>query len=516
MQLAILFGIVLPGVLGAEPSVLPHLEEVAPGVHAAGFADRYRSANCGWVVLRDHTLLVDLPRGMDVEKFLAVVDRTSGQKPARRLVLTRYQEGDAPLVAALLEHNLAKVLASPAVRKSLLAAPEKIPPDDVEALAEKTAIGDARTAIDFLPLDGVLGNGAGAVYLPGQKLLFAGPCAVNGPRVALAGSDTALWVETLAQLERLGAAHIVPGFGSWGGAELLARQRRFLTELRRQVGHAVAQGRPAAGVREDVRVPDSFLVWQPYDTPLAEDIDHVTKELTVPVAPFNGRPPRKDDPHPHALVLIGDGPHEPGHIEDGLRPVFEATGVVPHFTVDVQALSAENLARVQLLVILRDGLQRPRTGEKSQYVWMTPEQEKAVVQFVEGGGGFLNLHNALGLYPEGGPYLKLAGGRYTGHGPLERFRVEAVDNEHPVTHGVRDFTVADEQHAPVYDKDRVHLLLQARSAEGKVTAAGWAYEPGRGRVCHLAPGHTREALLHPMYQLLLRNAVTWCLRREGK
>src|SRR5262249_31661541 len=157
----------------------------------------------------------------------------------------------------------------------------------------------------------------------------------------------------------------------------------------------IALGRPADAVRSDVRLPPDYLVWMPYDTPTGEDIDHVYHELTVPAAPFNGRPPQKDDPRPQALVLIGDGPHEPGHIEDGLRPVFEATGVVPHFTVDVRALSAGNLAHVQLLVILRDGLMRPGTGPKSDYVWMTPEQEKAVVDFVEGGGGFLNLHNAL-------------------------------------------------------------------------------------------------------------------------
>jgi hypothetical protein len=170
---------------------------------------------------------------------------------------------------------------------------------------------------------------------------------------------------------------------------------------------------------------------------------------------------------------------------------------------------------VQLLVILRDGLQRPGTGPKSEFVWMTPEQSQAVVRFVEEGGGFLNLHNAMGLYPPDGLYLKLVGGRYTGHGPLERFRVEVVDPNHPITRGVRPFSVADEQHAPVYDAAKVHLLMQSRSDDGKVAAAGWVYEPGHGRLCHLANGHTREALLHPMYQLLLRNAVSWCLRREA-
>ena len=134
---------------------------------------------------------------------------------------------------------------------------------------------------------------------------------------------------------------------------------------------------------------------------------------------------------------------------------------------------------------------------------MTPEQQSAVVAFVEGGGGFLNLHNSMGLYPPDGPYLDLVGGRYVGHGPLERFRVEVVDPDHPVTRGVTGIFVADEQHTPPCDETRVHVLLRNRSDDGKTAAAGWVREPGRGRLCHLANGHTREALLHPMYQKLL-------------
>jgi type 1 glutamine amidotransferase len=180
----------------------------------------------------------------------------------------------------------------------------------------------------------------------------------------------------------------------------------------------------------------------------------------------------------------------------------------------VRALTAENLDRVQLLVILRDGLQRPEQAERTHFMWMTPEQQRAVAAYVEGGGGFLNLHNAMGLYPADGPYLKLVGGRFVGHGPLERFRVEVVDPNHPVTRGVSGFFTADEQHTPPFDERRVHLLLRNRSDDGTVAAAGWVRELGRGRLCHLANGHTREALLHPMYQKLLRNAVRWCLRLE--
>ena len=58
---------------------LPHRQRIAPGIHVAGFADRYRSANCGWVALGGETLLIDLPRGMPVPEFLAAGRRDDRQ-----------------------------------------------------------------------------------------------------------------------------------------------------------------------------------------------------------------------------------------------------------------------------------------------------------------------------------------------------------------------------------------------------------------------------------------------------
>ena len=113
------------------------------------------------------------------------------------------------------------------------------------------------------------------------------------------------------------------------------------------------------------------------------------------------------------------------------------------------------------------------------------------------------------LYPEGGPFLRLIGGTFNGHGPLERFRVIVLDHDHPITRGVDDFEVADEQHTPGHDHARVHLLLESRSSEGTAGAAGWAHQPGRGRVCYLTNGHTREAQDHPEFQRLVRNAALW-------
>jgi hypothetical protein len=160
--------------LAGAASPLPHVEEIAPGVHAAGFAARHRSANCGWVALGDHTLLVDLPRGVDLLPFLTEVARTTG-RPARVLALTRLEEGDERIVQSLLDRGIRQILTSPAVRQRLLAGAVRVSPAVVRALAGKAAVGTAAVPADYIPLDGVTPEGGGAVHLPGRRVLFGGP-----------------------------------------------------------------------------------------------------------------------------------------------------------------------------------------------------------------------------------------------------------------------------------------------------------------------------------------------------
>ena len=96
-------------------SALPHRQRIAPGIHVAGFADRYRSANCGWVALGGETLIIDLPRGMPVDEFLALIAATTG-KPARSLALTNIQNEDNTIIGSLLEKGITRVFTSPAMR----------------------------------------------------------------------------------------------------------------------------------------------------------------------------------------------------------------------------------------------------------------------------------------------------------------------------------------------------------------------------------------------------------------
>ena len=126
----------------AISAVLPHRQQIAPGIHAAGFADRFRSANCGWVALAGETLLIDLPRGLPITDFLTLVAATTG-KPARRVALTNFQDGDTAIIQTLIEAGVTRVLTSPATRSPVAHSLGFLDPANLHALANRTPIGDA-------------------------------------------------------------------------------------------------------------------------------------------------------------------------------------------------------------------------------------------------------------------------------------------------------------------------------------------------------------------------------------
>ena len=239
--------------------LLPHREELAPGFYAAGFSDRYRSANCGWVALGEETLLIDLPRGIPVPEFLAMVAATTG-KPARTLVLTHVQAGDAAIVRALIERGITRVLTSPETRSPAARGPRVARSLDRarpgRAHADRRRRGPRRLSgrsIRSRPRRGA------AVYVPGQAVLFGGPLVVHGPRAVLAGSDTALWVEALRRLEALAPARVVPGFGSWGGPESWPASADFWPSCAGRSATISPRAGPLPVSRDQVRLPADVL-----------------------------------------------------------------------------------------------------------------------------------------------------------------------------------------------------------------------------------------------------------------
>jgi type 1 glutamine amidotransferase len=241
-----------------------------------------------------------------------------------------------------------------------------------------------------------------------------------------------------------------------------------------------------------------------------------------------------------ALALIGDRYHNADYIRVALTRTFEGLDVQVDYTIQVEQLSAEVLQHYRLFVCLRDGMQWPDGylgpdaytayerelenptdfPEPQPKTWLREEQALALKAFVSAGNSFYSLHNNSHVSLSSKTYRDVMGGAYIGHPPLRPFLVRVSNKAHPITQGVGDFFVNDEQHYVHYDKDPKYILLESENVDGLTfenlgakCVAGWAYEYGQGRVAFTAPGHTIHALWAPEYLKLQRRAVRWLLKQ---
>jgi len=217
---------------------------------------------------------------------------------------------------------------------------------------------------------------------------------------------------------------------------------------------------------------------------------------------------------PHVMAWIGDFYHSPVYIRDALAQALVAENMPVTFIEDPALITAESLGKVQILIMFGEGRVWPSGFGKPPMQWMTEAQQKAIWEFVESGGGFLGMHNVEALYPADGLYYKLLGGSFISHPKPYSFTVRVQNKNHPVTAGVEDFEIVDEQHKVKYNLDEEHLLLRSISQDNTITESGWWNEVGKGRMVYLAPGHTRDALMHPMMQRLIRNSLTWVSKNQ--
>jgi type 1 glutamine amidotransferase len=259
--------------------------------------------------------------------------------------------------------------------------------------------------------------------------------------------------------------------------------------------------------------------------------------------------PRQGGPDkgPRTLALIGDRYHNPDYIRVSLGRVFKDLNLPIDYTMNYYDLSPSLLESYQLFVSLRDnmiwpggypadhvsGLENPGEfpREKEEY-WITEEQGAAVKDFVAAGNGFYSLHNNAFVSRSSKNYREVQGGWALSHPPLRPFKVRIVNRDHPVTQGVKDFMVTDEQHYLIYDKDPKNILLHSENLDGltftpdledlanpgppknlgTTTVSGWAHEYGKGRVVFTAMGHTVHAMWQPEYLKIQKNAVRWLLK----
>jgi type 1 glutamine amidotransferase len=182
----------------------------------------------------------------------------------------------------------------------------------------------------------------------------------------------------------------------------------------------------------------------------------------------------------------------------------------------------------------------------------SPEQQQALVRFVERGGRWLALHgthSAIDPPDESGLFRTprvlgevavVLGGQFLAHPPIAPYPVEITAPEHPLVRGIAPFEVRDELYICELHRP-IEVLLHARFtgecrgfAEGSVTddeprPVLYLRDTGAGTVCFFTLGHCRGRFdvqdlgvddlgrrdlgswVVPEYRTILRRCVAWAV-----
>jgi type 1 glutamine amidotransferase len=156
---------------------------------------------------------------------------------------------------------------------------------------------------------------------------------------------------------------------------------------------------------------------------------------------------------------------------------------------------------------------------------ITDAQKAKMRTLFDRGAGFVVTHHALASYQGWADWERIIGGRYPETGPKPGTVTPQVGYEHdvevpvvitaknhPVTAGVRDFTIHDE----IYwgfrvGADATPLMKTTHPKSGNPLA--WCRTEGKSRVVYLQLGHDGKAFVNPGYRRLLANAIRWTGRR---
>ena len=164
---------------------------------------------------------------------------------------------------------------------------------------------------------------------------------------------------------------------------------------------------------------------------------------------------------PRVLFLGDKGHHRPAERAAQLIPVLASRGI----EVDLHRghrldLNPETLAKYDALIVY------------ANIDEIAPEQEKALLDYVAGGGGFVPLHCASYCFLNSPEYIELVGAQFRSHGTGE-FDTKVVDADHPIMKGLEPFHSWDETY--------VHTSTTRRTARcSRCAPRASARSRGRG------------------------------------
>jgi uncharacterized protein len=204
---------------------------------------------------------------------------------------------------------------------------------------------------------------------------------------------------------------------------------------------------------------------------------------------------------PLAVLVLGDrGPHRPFERFQQLAPVLAGRGIELTYTDKTSDLNAETLGKYDALAIYANTTQ------------ISKEQEKALLDYVEGGGGFVPLHCASFCFLNSPEYIALVGAQFQKHG-TGQFETTVADPDHPIIKGLDSFRTWDETYVHTKHNTKDRHVLQTRDDQSGSEPWTWVRAHGKGRVFYTAYGHDARTWGHPGFHDLVERGIRWAAKK---
>jgi uncharacterized protein len=211
-------------------------------------------------------------------------------------------------------------------------------------------------------------------------------------------------------------------------------------------------------------------------------------------------PPRMK---PLSVLFLGDrGGHRPADRFEQLARVLAGRGIELTYTEKVSDLNAENLGKYDALVVYANTTQ------------IGKDQEKALLDYVAGGGGFVPLHCASFCFLNSPEYIALVGAQFQNHGAGE-FETTVADPDHPIIKGLEPFRTWDETYVHTKHNTNDRHVLQTRADQTGSEPWTWTRTQGKGRVFYTAYGHDARTWGHPGFHDLVERGIRWAANKGG-
>ena len=187
----------------------------------------------------------------------------------------------------------------------------------------------------------------------------------------------------------------------------------------------------------------------------------------------------------------------------------ERAGFDVYATEDCSEISEKLLGSASELIFLT-------TGELP----LNDDQKKSLIGFVEGGGGFVGVHNATDTLYNFPRYHEMLGGTFNGHPWTGEIRAVVEDPDHPSTrHLAKNFATREEVYTfKDWSRERTHVLISLDKTSVDLSkgnrpdqdyAMAWCHEFGGGRVFYTGFGHFIGTWRSDWFQKHILGGIQW-------